>query len=518
MNKFIFKLPLVLTVVLLGFIRCKNKDIQNLNQRATATTTAKAKAIINLGCPNSPAPFNFKLINNGDVIVNRNITLKTGNTYILNNYFRVQNGKTITIEPGVTIKGNYTGTGCSIAPGTLVIERGAKIQASGTASQPIVFTSNDNRPEPGDWGGVVVLGRASVNIRQNSFILGTRNGIGAINGLPVPNNTGLYGSIPAVNNDNSGTLRYIRIEYAGDNIGEDNNLNGLTLGGVGSGTTLEYIQVSFSFADGFGFFGGTVNGKYLVANRNSDDDFDTDQGYKGNLQFGVAIREPRGKPGFLYNHPINGIETNGDQDIAYLNGPNDYTSANLSNFTVIGPYQNNCGENVHLNYSSGIYLRDNSDQNLYNSVIFGFNSGIRISDDTGAANFNTSAIPNNSLIDVKNTTLVVPAEGDGFATLDDATDTDFDAAFLRPALNNSILEADGCIKEVDMAAAAGLSASAWSGIFGVQPNLNPLAGSSLLGSASFTNINSNSFFTVVNYRGAFAENDNWLNGWTNWSL
>ncbi|MFV0248130.1 MAG: hypothetical protein ACK5H1_04115, partial [Tenacibaculum sp.] len=434
----------------------------------------------------------------------------------------VQNGKTITIEPGVIIKGNYTNTGCSIVPGTLVIERGAKIEASGTASQPIVFTSNDSAPTPGDWGGVVVLGRASVNIKVDPAVSGTANGIGAIEGLPTPNNTGLYGDIPAVDNDNSGTLRYIRIEYAGDEIGEANELNGLTLGGVGSGTTLEYIQVSFGLDDGFEFFGGTVNGKYLVANRNGDDDFDTDQGYNGSLQFGVVIREPQGESGFLSSRPLNGSETNGDQDDAYLNGPNDYTSASLSNFTIIGPYQNNCGESVHENYSSGIYLRDNSDQNLYNSVIFGFNSGIRISDDKGAegaVNFNTSAIPNNSLIDVKNTTLVVPAEGEGFATLDDATDTDFDAAFLSPALNNSILEAGDCeIEKVSMAAVAGLSASAWSGIFGVQPNLNPLAGSSLLGSASFTNINSNGFFTVVNYRGAFAENDNWLNGWTNWSL
>ena len=501
----IFCLSLLLTT------SCERENVgEDLNPNAFNATSGTP---IDIGCnASAPAPFDQFLPDaDGNVFVNQNITLTTGNTYILHNYVRIQSGFTITIEPGVHILGNRAGqTACDVVPGALVIERGADIDAQGTVNAPIVFTANQSNPTPGDWGGVVVLGRAHVNIKADPSISGTSDGVGAIEGLPTPNNTGLYGGTD--NADNSGTIRYVRIEYAGDEIGANNELNGLTLGGVGSGTTLEYIQVSYGLDDGFEFFGGSVNGKYLIANRNGDDDFDTDQGYSGNLQFGVVVRDQNGS--WLSSAPLNGSESNGDDDDSFKPGNDQFTRANFSNFTIIGPYVNDCTGTVNANYSSGVFFRDNSDQNLYNSVITGFPIGLSIND-AGAANFNTSATSSASLIDVRNTTIVVPAPGQGSRL---AT-SGFNTEFLTPALNNQIVTAFSCtVPSFRMAARVGLSPNAWNGIDDLQPDLRPTAGSGLLNSASFTGVDSGGFFHVVTYRGAFGQNDTWMNGWTDWTL
>ena len=517
--KNVLKLLVFFCLGILFTVSCERENVgENPNTNAFNATSGTP---IDIGCnTTAPSPFDQFLPDaGGNVLVNQNITLTSGNTYILHNYVRIRSGFTITIEPGVHILGNRAGqTQCDIAPGTLIIERGAKIDAQGTVTAPIVFTANQSNPVPGDWGGVMLLGRAKVNIKADPFTLGTADGIGAIEGLPVIN-TALYGGGSSFNNnDDSGIMRYVRIEYAGDEISAENELNGLTLGGVGAGTTLEYIQVSYSLDDAFAFFGGNVNGKYLVANRSGDDDFDTTYGYNGNLQFGVAIREPNAA--YLSSAPLNGGESNGDDD-SNIPGDTQFTRANFSNFTIIGPYQNDCREPVNANYSSGIYFRDNSDQNLYNSVITGFNSSIRIND-AGAANFNTSAISSASLIDIRNTTVVIPAPGQGarLATLNDLSGTDFNSAFLTSALNNTIVTSFSCtVSSFTMAGRIGFSPNAWNSINNIQPDLRPNAVSSLLNSTSFTGVNSGGFFdTMVTYRGAFGQNDTWMDGWTDWTL
>ncbi|WP_340063187.1 hypothetical protein [Ascidiimonas aurantiaca] len=476
---------------------------------------------IDIGCnATAPSPFDqFLPDSDGNVFVNQNITLTTGNTYILHNYVRILSGYTITIEPGVHILGNQRNqTACDIAPGALIIERGAKIDAQGTVTAPIVFTANKSNPVPGDWAGVMLLGKAHVNAKADPNVPGTFNGVAAVEGLPVPANIGLFGSINPDNNDDSGIMRYVRIEYAGDEISAENEFNSLTLAGVGSGTTLEYIQISYSFDDAFAFIGGSVNGKYLIANRSGDDDFDTNLGYSGNLQFGVIIRDQNGS--WLSAAPLNGSESKGDDDSGYKTS-SDFTKANFSNFTIIGPYQNNCLGVVNANYSSGIYFIDNSDQNLYNSVILGFGSALRIND-AGAANFNTSSVSRDDRIDIRNTTVVIPAPGQGarLATLEDVTGTDFNSAFLTPALNNSIVTAFSCsVSSFTMAGRIGFSPNAWNSINNIQPDLRPNAVSSLPNSASFTGVNSGGFFdTSVTYRGAFGRNDTWMDGWTDWTL
>jgi hypothetical protein len=207
----------------------------------------------------------------GDFEIKQNLTLVASKKYLLKGFVYVTDGITLTVEPGTIIKGDKD------TKATLVVERGAKIIANGTTDKPIVFTSNQPKGSRayGDFGGIVLAGKAPVNQANPTMEGGIRNSYG--------------GSDP---NDNSGSMKYVRIEFPGIAFQTDREINGLTLYGVGSGTTLDYIQVSYSGDDSFEWFGGAVNAKHLIAHRGFDDDFDTDFGYKGKVQFGVALRDP----------------------------------------------------------------------------------------------------------------------------------------------------------------------------------------------------------------------------------
>jgi hypothetical protein len=210
-----------------------------------------------------------------EVSIPENTTLEADKKYTLKGNVFVPSGVTLTIEPGTVIVGDKA------TKGALIIERGAKIMAEGTADEPIVFTSSaapGNR-NYGDWGGLVILGKAVNNKGTDVSIEGI-----------TASNKGLYGGNDDA--DNSGVLQYVRIEFAGIALSTDNELNGLTLGSVGSGTTIDHIQVSYSGDDSFEWFGGTVNATHLVAYRGWDDDFDTDYGYRGKVQFAVSFRDP----------------------------------------------------------------------------------------------------------------------------------------------------------------------------------------------------------------------------------
>ena len=171
----------------------------------------------------------------------------------------VEDGATLTIEPGTIIKGEKS------SKGSLIVKRGGKIIANGTVDKPIVFTSNQAKGSraAGDWGGLVLLGKAPVN-KTPAVIEGE--------------NLTQFGGTDAA--DNSGSLKYVRIEFAGIAFETDKEINGLTFGGVGSGTTIDYVQVSHSGDDSYEWFGGTVNAKHLIAFRGLDDDFDTDNRFQ----------------------------------------------------------------------------------------------------------------------------------------------------------------------------------------------------------------------------------------------
>ncbi len=476
----------------------------------------------NLGLPGSTR---FQVDTQGNVIVNHDITLDADTTYILHNYFRVQSGFKITIEPGTVIKGVKKATTANdIATGTLVIERGAQIDAQGTSCNPIVFTSNKAIPAPGDWGGIVILGKADVNLlgSRGASPSGT-DGLGFIEGLPTPTNNGRYGNgdlaAGSYNTDNSGIMRYVVIAYAGELIGTANELNGLTLGGVGSGTTLEYIEVYKGFDDGFEFFGGTVNANHLVSALNADDDFDTDQGYSGKIQFAVVVREPNAS--YLADLPLTGSETNGDNDDDITGKP--LTSAQFSNFTFIGPYQNNCGETtLDADYRAGVYFRDLSAQDVFNSVIVGFLTVLNSAPKVEYLCLILLQLLSATLTDIRNTTIVVPSQASviagvttNSATWDDFTSTNWNTAFLTSGLSNTILAASSCSETspLDMASRVGFDNAAWTGDDNVMPVLNPLSGSALLTGGSFTGL---SGFSTVAYRGAFDASNNWMACWTKW--
>jgi hypothetical protein len=226
------------------------------------------------------------------IVVESNITTNTtweeGKIYELAGRIAVEDGVTLTIEPGVIVKGQ-AGTGSNAT--ALLIARGATIMAEGTAEKPIIFTSVADEIEPGEiaspnldsdlsglWGGLIILGNAPISASSESV---------QIEGIPASDQNGLYGG--TVSDDNSGVIKYVSIRHGGANIGEGNEINGLTLGGVGSGTVIENVEVIANQDDGIEFFGGTVNVKNVLVLNAEDDAIDTDQGWAGTLDNFVVI-------------------------------------------------------------------------------------------------------------------------------------------------------------------------------------------------------------------------------------
>lgn len=211
-------------------------------------------------------------------------TWKTGDTIILDGLVFVNDGQELTIEPGVVVKG-MPGTGENSS--ALIVARGGKINAIGTAESPIIFTAyaddlngSVSMTDRGLWGGLILLGKAELNSSANET---------AIEGIPTSEPRGLYGG--TVNTDNSGTLKYLSIRHGGTDIGEGNEINGLTLGGVGSGTTIEYIEIVANKDDGIEFFGGEPRLKHILVAYCGDDSFDYDEGFRGYGQFWFAIQD-----------------------------------------------------------------------------------------------------------------------------------------------------------------------------------------------------------------------------------
>jgi hypothetical protein len=284
--------------------------------------------------------------------ISQNAELRCDKEYLLRFTTFVTAGATLTIEPGTTIRGDLD------TKGTLVVQPGGRIQAAGTPARPIVFTSAApaGQRRAGDWGGVILLGEAPVNLRDAAG----HPMQGKVEGITLG---GAYGGNSP--DDSSGVLRYVRIEYSGSEIAPNNEVNGLTLGGVGRGTILDHIQVRHTADDCFEFFGGTVDAKYLVCQHPDDDAFDWDYGYRGRLQFLVAQAEPKASSG------SNGFE--GDNDPA--GSSNDPVSEpRIYNATLCGKNRNVDGEHY------GVLLRRGSRLVLRNSLFMGFSAGLDVRD------------------------------------------------------------------------------------------------------------------------------------------
>lgn len=394
-----------------------------------------------------------------------NKTLTADKTWTLKGYVYVPNGVTLTIEAGTTIKSDKT------EKGALCIERGGKIQANGTVDKPIVMTSGQDAGarNPGDWGGLVILGSAPTNRTSTPVIEGGLDRV--------------YGGTNA--NDNSGTLKYVRIEYAGIAAFPGSEINGLTLGGVGSGTTIENVQIIYGNDDAYEFFGGNVNAKYLVAYGTADDDFDFDFGYTGRIQFAVALRDPS----FVDNGDAgNGIEADNDGSGTTATP---YTRPVLSNFTFIGP---NNASNTAANHNFGNRWRRAVRFVLRNSILMGWQKGGFSIESDGTANDysgtgGTSEFKNNLVHAVAD-----PYRVSGLTT-----------ATLTAAAMRTKAEAEGCKTYTNAADIKLTSPFALTA-----PNLLPATGSDALTGASFTGLDA--FFTTTTYVGAFGTT-NWLATW-----
>jgi len=432
--------------------------------------------------------------------INADTVLRKQNTYLLKGLVYLVGNHTMTIEAGTIIKGSFTGPNVA----ALIITRGSKLNAVGSPSEPIVFTSASPNPQSGDWGGIVLCGKAPVNTAYN----GTNGLYQLEGGIDNANGDGLAGSGDAiaplpVAGDNSGTLQYMRIEYAGYAYQPDKEINSLTMAAVGNGTTIDHIEVVYSKDDAFEWFGGTVNCKFLIAYKTLDDDFDTDNGYSGKVQFGLVIRDSLLADGSRSEAFESDNNATGTMAIPK-------TSAIFSNITAIGPRASltNMGNS---NYRGAAHIRRNTAISIFNSIIIGWPLGIEVDATTGTS---TALNIEDSTLRLRNITLVGNGVNTKFSGTAGATinnDAAFAGWFNNPFYNNDVL-------------ATAAEARLIQPFNYTAPDPTPFAGSNgnakILTGGAFTDarFSADSFFDkTISFRGAIApagELSSWWKGWT----
>mgnify|MGYP002727555131 FL=1 len=441
-------------------------------------------------------------IGNGDneFVFKGKQTLKKG-TYLLKGWVYVAAGSELTIEPGTIIKGDKQ------TMAALIVERGGKLIAQGTETAPIVFTSEEAKGQrrPGDWGGLILCGKAPHNAGEAQIEGGPRT---------------KHGGNDA--HDNSGVLSYVRVEFAGYPFEKDKEINGVTFGSVGDGTKIDHVQVSYSNDDSFEWF-GTVNCKNLIAYRGWDDDFDTDNGFSGHVQYGLSVRDSRIADG----SQSNGFESDND---ASGSTASPYTSAVFSNMTFVGPkatdanFANtssyiNAGDLFPSNgsalglFQSAMQIRRGSRLNCINSVAMGWPIGVIIDGEKGdtqqqARNggfklqnvwFADMTITGSDANKLYKDNLVTGYDANKKPIVDESKPSFSSTWFLQQTGNRADANTDSWLLQ-PLAGLTGL-------------NILPTAASPLMTAGSFNGITS-TWFDKVNFIGAFGA-DNWTAGWTN---
>lgn len=505
-KKSFLSVALMATALTMTMVSCSNDDdVTNGNEGQTAyvwDTDGSIKTCDHLTfSADGKDDANGTIIGNGDkeFIFTGKQTLKKG-TYLMKGWIYVANGAELTIEPGTIIKGEKE------SAASLIVEPGGKLFAKGTESAPIVFTSaqaKGNR-KPGDWGGLVICGRGT----NNKGELGQQ-----IEGGPRTKHGG--NNV----NDNSGILSYVRVEFAGYPFQKDKEINGITFGSVGAGTQVDHLQVSYTNDDSYEWFGGNVNCRYLVAFNGWDDEFDTDNGYSGKVQFALSIRDPR----IADTSQSNGFESDNDAD-GSLTEP--FTSATFSNVTFIGPMGRNGFDNTpeYINggsvfpqngsalgkFQSAMQIRRSSHLACFNSVAVGYPIGLIVDAEKGE----TQEFAKKGGLKLQN----IFFAGMGITGSDANkryTDDLYDAAgksvidVTKESYSSTFFKAQTGNKAFPNIADLMLT----SGIYAGAQYL-PQSGSPLLGAASFTDGLLSSWFDKVPYIGAFGNDDNWLRGWT----
>ncbi len=419
------------------------------------------------------------IISDTDINAGETLDLTANNTYFLDGYVFVEDGATINIEAGTIIKGlgsPSTGDGSS----ALIISQGGTINAVGTADAPIIFTAElDDVDNPDDltsadkglWGGLILLGKATTGVNG-----GTQN----IEGIPSTEGRATYGGTE--DDDNSGTLKYVSIRHGGDKLEANNEINGLTLGGVGSGTSIDYVEVYANLDDGIEWFGGNVSVKHAVVSFCGDDSYDYDQSWDGKGQFWVSLQDD------LSNRA-------GEWDGSEAADLTPKVSPIISNVTFVGAgadSQNDDGNDA-------LRIRDDGAVHLYNSVMTSFADGAIALDNDVSAD-----LPNDSYQrfldgDITFTNLVLFNYGDGSSIAEVVSTDGGDDALLV-----THLEDNGSTFENPMM--AGVSRTNDGGL-----DLRLNAGSPALTGASLIG---DDFFDPVVYKGAFGNANNWAEGWT----
>jgi len=433
--------------------------------------------------------------------ISANQTLTANTIYSLRGYVYVTNNAVLTIQPGTIIRG----AGRDQDPdgqnrgGTLIVERGSRLEAAGTAQQPIVFTSSKPAGQRGygDWGGIVLIGRAPANQGTNRPLEGGIRGTVSTDNAP---------------DDNSGTLSYVRIEFPGIALSATPNseINGLTMYQVGRGTTINNVQVSYSGDDSYEWFGGTVNCRNLIALRGFDDDFDTDWGYVGRVQFGVSLRDPNvadqsGSCAFESDNFDPGEPATAVNTGLPLTQP---VFANMSTLGVSGVPSTANTSNGSGAYRAAMHLRRNTAISIINSVMAGWPEGLRLEGSaTGTLNnANTGLLELQGItmanVGVPNSTTFIAVRGLGSITNDQAL-----TYFNLPARRNQIIASTDIASLLLNTRTFELTA----------PNFLPGSGSPLLTAANAITGGklTDPFFQAAPYRGAFNTTD-WTAGWANW--
>lgn len=465
-------------------------------------------------------------------VISANETWTADNIYQLEGYVRVGDddyrdgvggtivnvrGVTLTIEPGTVIMGlPKTAT---LPPGTLVVQRGNKINAVGTAAKPIVFTSSKpvGQRAPTDWAGLVIVGRDVNNQGANVQLEG---GYGAFHGI---------GDDPLATpgNDDSGDLAYVRVEFAGNPIQPNQEVNSFTFGSVGSGTSVDYLQSSYGGDDSFEWFGGTMTAKHLIAYRDLDDNFDVDFGFSGKVQFGIAIRDNT----LADQSGSNGFEVDND---GTGTSATPFTSGTFANMTIIGP-KKTFDVNIQDNFQNGMHLRRNNKLKIYNTVVTAFPNGVFIEGATTIANATANELQ------LRNVYLagVDGWGGNGYGSVATAgeiagvTGLPFGTNVQNPQLPRGFIFATtadiNAMPAMDWfktASFGNVIEDKWTDLgisstlfdLGAIPTFLPDAGSMLLNKTNlWSNTSADATFfntATVNYVGAFGATD-WTAGWAN---
>jgi len=441
------------------------------------------------------------VVTNGNTVeVTGDITAATTWTadkiYLLKGNVFVTNNAQLTIEPGTIIKGDKS------TKGALIITRGAKINAVGTPDKPIVFTSNVaiNGRSQGDWGGVILLGKATNNAGTSI----------TIEGISDATDKAKHGGTDDA--DNSGTMKYVRIEYAGIPLGPDNEINGLTFGSVGSGTTIDYIEVYRSGDDAYEWFGGTVNCKHLLAIDTWDDDFDTDNGFSGKIQFGLAQR-------LASTADVSG--SNGFESDNNASGGNvlPQTKAIFSNMTILGPREPiiapaTSAPSINANFQHGAQIRRNSSISIANSVIAGYTEGVFYDDalPAGATPNSSGNLTSDNSLFFNNLIFGSNSKGNQIKASNATTLATVTAKLTANNVFNDAILANGVYTDA-YKFSPDLAASSRTGT----PNFIQIATSPALTGADFTNAKyADAFFEKVAYKGAFGTTD-WTAGWASYN-